>query len=226
MTVPVDSCRSTYVTDGVVDDFPTVWRFLANGHVHAWHTPTGDVASLLVEGVHYDLVGAGLDGGGTLTTIGTPLAAGTLVLEREVPLTQLVDLRQQGTFSPTVHMGIVDQMAMGLQQLAARIAALEAEASLTSLAVFDSQVVEFELLTDAGDVEDSFPFNVAVVAPEGSIVTGVVITAVGGAVGGALEPITMPFWTWAGDVLSVGHITGLEPGRNYVFRILCTHQEP
>lgn len=225
MTVPSESCRSTYVTNGVAVDFPTVWRFVANGHVRLTYTPTGGLALIGVEGINYNLVGAGLSGGGTLITIGA-LAAGTLVIERVVPLTQLVDLRAQGTFSPAVHMAMADQLAMGLQQLAARIAALEARASLTSLAAFDSQVVGFELLTNAGDVENSFPFNVPVVAPVGKVVTGVAIISFVGAIGDAREPVTMPLWAWAGNVLTVYFITGLEPGRNYGFRILCTHQEP
>lgn len=228
MTVPSESCRTTYVTNGGAVDFPTVWRFLANAHVSARFTPTGGVAQLLTEGVDYDLVGATLNGGGTLTTKGalSPLAAGALVVERTVPLTQLVDLRLQGTFSPAVHMTMFDQLAMGLQQLAARIAALEALGSLTSLAAFAAQVVQFELTTDPAEIDDSFPFDVAVAVGAGANVTGVLVASCSDPAGNSVESVQVRKWSWVANVLTIERITGLNPGTTYQFTLLCLSMEP
>ena len=224
-TVPSEISSLDFTGTGGVVDFPLTFPIFEKAHLVVELTLTGStVATLQVLGVDYT-VDAAPSAAPTVTMTVAPPVASTLHIERTVPITQLTNLLTSGPYSPAVMTQVADKGTMVDQQLERRIAELEALASLTSIAVFDGQLVEFALHTDAVDVENSFPFNVAVVAPAGKTVTGVVIVKVDG-VGNARDSIQLLVWSWAGNVLSVQYITGLEPDRDYTFRILCTHMVP
>ncbi len=228
MSVPTAASSNSFVGTGAVTVYSTGFYFLLASTVVVKITPAATgVEEILVLGVDYTVtmpLGVGLNG--SITMLVAPAFGDELVIERTVPITQLMSLRQQGSFSPAIHEDGFDRAVFIDQQFDRRIAALEALADLTSLATFDAQVVDITLLTDAADVELSFPFTHPVIAPPGKTITGVSIVRVDGAIGDARSPITMLLWDWAGDVLTVGYITGLEPGRNYAFRLLCTQLEP
>lgn len=213
---------------GLATVYNTGFYFLLASTVVVKLTPiaTG-IEALLVLGVHYTVtMPAGIGLNGSITMLVAPALGDALLIERTVPITQAMSLRTQGSFSPPIHEDSFDRGTFVDQQLDRRISALEALADLVSLASFDAQVVDFSLLTDAVDVEDSFPFNVALVAPAGKTVTGVCLVRFTGEIGDSRSPVQILIWDWAGDVLTVGFITGLEPGRNYTFRILATFLEP
>lgn len=82
------------------------------------------VYSVLTEGADYSVAGSTLT---FLTTYGDNLP---LVIERTVPLTQLVNFVNQGTFSPSVHEDALDHLTKITQQLHRRVTAVEAQGAV------------------------------------------------------------------------------------------------
>lgn len=129
MTVTSTTSSVSYAGDGVVDEFPTGFRFLATSDLEV------SVDGVpLSEGVDYVVAGAGDDAGGDVTLVAGPLASGSEIsIARTVPLLQATSFRTQGDFSPRLHEDALDHLTMAVQQLQrslddalARLTALEA----------------------------------------------------------------------------------------------------
>lgn len=159
MAVTSETSSVEYVTNGVTTVFPTGYRFLKSSELKVRYTPTAGVETLLAEGVGYTVAGEGLDAGGTVTTLAA-LAAGKLVIERTVPLTQTTAFRTQGTFRPEVHEDAFDEAVFRDQQLERRVKALESAGAA-------GDVVAGDGLTSSGLA----PMTLAVGAGDGILVT-------------------------------------------------------
>lgn len=159
MAVTSETSSVEYVTNGVTTVFPTGFRFLKSSELKVRYTPTAGVETLLAEGVGYTVAGEGLDAGGTVTTLAA-LAAGKLVIERTVPLTQTTSFRTQGTFRPEVHEDALDESVFRDQQIERRVKALESAGAA-------GDVVAGDGLTSSGLA----PMTLAVGAGDGILVT-------------------------------------------------------
>lgn len=131
MSLTSEASQTTYNTNGVTTAFPTGWKFFEASTVRCRYTPTGGSESVLVQGVDYTVSGGSGSTGTVTTTGGHTLAAGILVVEREVPLTQLVDFRTQGPFAPETHTEVADREMMAIQQLDRRLTVVEAGGGTT-----------------------------------------------------------------------------------------------
>lgn len=159
MAVTSETSSVSHVTNGVTTAFPTGFRFIKNSELKVKYTPTAGVETLLAEGVGYTVAGAGLDAGGTVTTLAA-LAAGSLLIERTVPLTQATAFRTQGTFRPEVHEDAFDEAVFRDQQIERRVKALESAGA-------PGAVVAGDGLTSSGLA----PMTLAVGAGDGVVVT-------------------------------------------------------
>lgn len=208
--------------------FSSGFYFLVASSLVVKLTPAATgIEETLVLGVDYLVtLPASSGANGSVTLVVPPAASDDLVIERTVPIVQATTFRLQGSFSPAIHEDAFDYRTFVDQQLERRIAALEALASLTSIATFDAQVVEHQLDTDAAEINDTFPFDVAMVVGGGGSVTGVQLVKCSDPSGLAVEAVSVRSWSWVANVLTIDRITGLEPGTTYQLTLLCLTLEP
>jgi hypothetical protein len=129
MTVSTEVRSVEYEGDDVTTEFPIPFEVLEASHVRVTYYPASGAAVVLTRGVDPGYV---VDV--TLTAVkdvyplngSVPLRPGeTIVVERVVPVTQTIDLSNQGTFDAETHEEIADLGVMVDQQLLDRIKALE-----------------------------------------------------------------------------------------------------
>lgn len=136
MTVASGYTPTVATGNGVTTAFPTGFTFLLNaGVVVRLIRLSDDAETILVEGVHYTLTGAGVPGGGTLTTLpdiagvfGFPLAPHPLSsgyqlrLTRSTPIVQDADLvNNDGDDAEIAEFGF-DRLTMICQEIMQMVA--------------------------------------------------------------------------------------------------------
>jgi len=116
MTVSTTTSTAQFDPNGVTINFPFAFRFFAATDLKVfWQKPDGTI-QLLVLNSNYTVQGAGNDAGGSITTIGTPLPNGLLVVSRIMVATQLTSFRNQGEFFAEIHEDAFDKLVMLVQQ--------------------------------------------------------------------------------------------------------------
>ncbi|ORT86193.1 hypothetical protein B7G54_11985 [Burkholderia puraquae] len=94
--------------------------FLDNTHIKVLRTDTSTTpptTAMLVLNSDYTATGAGVVGGGSISTTVAPTATQTLTILRNVPFTQLVHYVPNDPFPAATHEQALDQLTMELQQL-------------------------------------------------------------------------------------------------------------
>lgn len=119
MTVQTTTSRADYTGNGSTTAFTVPFYFLDNTHVVVYRTQisTG-VISTLTLGSDYNMTGAGVSTGGTLTMTVAPTTDQKLSILRNVPLTQLIHYVPNDPFPAATHEQALDQLTMEVQQLA------------------------------------------------------------------------------------------------------------
>jgi len=120
MTITSTVSRNDYVGAGTTGPFPYTFKIFS---------PTDLVVTrggtVLQYPTHYSVTGVGKKNGGSIT-LNSPLGSGvSLSIVRERPLTQEVDIRNQGVFFPELHENAFDHGIMVAQQLARRLGEIE-----------------------------------------------------------------------------------------------------
>lgn len=117
MTVSTTDSVIEYVSGGPA--FPIPYRFLQNSDIKAVLVKQSGVSETLT-GAQYTLVGAGSQGGGTLTSTYAAsflaVAGASLTISREMSPVQPTDLRNQGRFLAETHEAVFDRLTMLVQQ--------------------------------------------------------------------------------------------------------------
>lgn len=85
----------------------------------------GPVETVLQEVTHYTVDGVGNAGGGNITMVTPPATGETLRIERTPPLLQLTDLRNQGSYLPSMVEDALDYLMWCIQALAGGAIVLE-----------------------------------------------------------------------------------------------------
>lgn len=118
MTVASTVSRSgPYAGAGTVGPFTIGFYFLDSSHLAVVRTDALGVETPLILSTDFTVVGAGNLAGGTLT-LTVALAAGyTLTIQRNVPLTQLLDYTQSDSFPAESHEQGLDKLTMQVQQV-------------------------------------------------------------------------------------------------------------
>ncbi|GGE54343.1 hypothetical protein GCM10007276_34280 [Agaricicola taiwanensis] len=118
MTVSNNIRRSgPYLGNGVATDFPYEFRILDAAHLRVVRRAVDGTETTLTLDTDYTVSGVGDDAGGTVSLV-APVGEGeTLTIIRNMPLTQGIDLENQGEYyAETVERGL-DALTMGVQQL-------------------------------------------------------------------------------------------------------------
>lgn len=133
MTVSTTTNVTTYTGNGSTTAFATGFPFYSNGDVQVTRITIADgTRTLLIQDVDYTIVGAGLDAGGTVTTIGSgsPVSALYQVeIKRQTAQTQTLDLVANDSFSAEAAEDVFDKLTMICQELSAQITAVAAGGS-------------------------------------------------------------------------------------------------
>lgn len=137
MSVTTETNQVTYTGNGVTTAYPTTFVFLDNTEVVVKVTVGANPETTLDEGTDYTLTGAGDPSGGTVTFLVAPASGTAIVIERTVPFTQPIELREQGAFSPETHEEMFDESVFRDQQLDRRVKALESAGAPGSVVAGD-----------------------------------------------------------------------------------------
>lgn len=115
MTVPSSTSSVTYTTDGTSAIYPIPFRFLEASHIRV--TTRAGAGPEVVEVGTYTVAGAGNPSGGTVTFSPVKAAGITVVISRNVPLTQEADYVDNDPFPAESHEDALDKLTMIAQQL-------------------------------------------------------------------------------------------------------------
>lgn len=128
MTVASAVSRITVAGNSSATSFAFPFKITSSAHLTVTKTTSTGVTTTLTLNTHYSVSGVDSELGGTITypLSGSPLATGdTLTMRRIVPLTQSVDLTNQGAFYAEIHETEFDYLTFGLQQLTDQLTDLD-----------------------------------------------------------------------------------------------------
>ncbi|WP_311749909.1 hypothetical protein [Proteus penneri] len=116
MTVSTELSHEEYVGNGVTTDFDFRFRIFESRHLIVVVADNEGNETTLKNGTDYTIVGAGSYHGGKVV-LNKPLARGwKILLERDLPVVQETDLRNQGKFFAEVHEDAFDYLTMLIQK--------------------------------------------------------------------------------------------------------------
>ncbi|HID9458878.1 TPA: hypothetical protein ACXI1D_000392 [Proteus mirabilis] len=116
MTVSTELSHEEYVGNGVTTDFDFRFRIFESRHLIVVVADSEGNETTLKNGTDYTIVGAGSFHGGKVV-LNKPLAQGwKILLERDLPVVQETDLRNQGKFFAEVHEDAFDYLTMLIQK--------------------------------------------------------------------------------------------------------------
>lgn len=116
MTVASELNHNQYTGNGQTTSFDYEFRIFKNSHLLVQVTNLEGVITTLVLGTDYTVTGVGASGGKVVLT--NPLAAGWAIsLDRNLPIVQETDLRNQGTFYAETHEDAFDYLTMLIQRV-------------------------------------------------------------------------------------------------------------
>lgn len=220
-TVPSEVSEQSFTGNGVWVNADLSFPIQRTSDLVVWLALSGGAEALQIEGVNYDVSGAP-SAAPTVTFSVAPPALSTVRIERTVLIKQTTNLVTSGPFSPAVLTSLLDYRTYVEQQLARRIAALEALGSLVTITAFSAQVLTAALVTSAVDMETTFAGSAIQYAVAAGKVIGVSIVKVDLAAGASesKEAVSCTDWTFAAGTLTINWISGLSPGCSYIVTYL------
>lgn len=116
MTVSSSTSRVSYSGNGATTAFAVPFYFLANSQLLVVLRSSTGVETTQVLGTNYSVTGAGVLTGGTVTMTVAPASGTTLVISRNVPLTQETDLQPNDRLPAETLEQSLDKLTMIAQQ--------------------------------------------------------------------------------------------------------------
>lgn len=116
MTVSTEISREEYTGNGVTTDFDYRFRVFSADELVVSVADTTENISTLVLNTDYTVTGAGSRTGGKVKLVNALANAWRISIERDLPVTQETDVRNQGNFFPEVHEDAWDKLTMLIQQ--------------------------------------------------------------------------------------------------------------
>lgn len=121
MTVSSTVSKVSYSGNGSTTTFTVSFYFLDNTHLKVIKRSSLGVETTLTLTTDYTVTGAGVLSGGSITTTVAPALGETLVIVRNVPLTQEVDYQANDPFPAETHEKALDKLTMEVQQVSSTI---------------------------------------------------------------------------------------------------------
>lgn len=117
MTVSSSTAKVSYSGNGVTQAFAVPFYFLASSQLLVVLRSSSGVETTQVLGTNYTVTGAGVLTGGTVTMTAAPASGTTLVISRNVPLTQETDLQPNDRLPAETLEQSLDKLTMIAQQI-------------------------------------------------------------------------------------------------------------
>lgn len=118
MTVTTTTSRVSYTGDGQTREFAVPFPFLDQQDIRVTLVGEGQGEKSQTLGMDYTVSGAGAVSGGAVSMTTSPIAGQSLVIWREVTLTQGTSLRESGPLPAATLERMADRSMMAAQQLA------------------------------------------------------------------------------------------------------------
>ena len=157
MTVSSQTAKVSYAGNGSTKTFAVPFYFLADGHLKVVLGKPDNTETVYALITNYTVADAGNPAGGSITlTSGTaaPASGETLVIVRNVPLTQETDYQANDDFPAESHERALDKLTMENQQLAEEVAR-SAKLPVTSSADADALVADIMRVADSANNIDA-----------------------------------------------------------------------
>lgn len=117
MTVSTEVDHNDYIGNGVTTSFPYTFRIFKKSDLVVQVVDLNENITELILDTDYTVTGAGGYTGGNVI-LATALSSGYQIsISRELPVTQEIDLRNQGKFFAEVHEDAFDKLTMLIQQV-------------------------------------------------------------------------------------------------------------
>lgn len=117
MTITTTTNRISYSGDGVTTDFAAPFLFFDEDHLLVILVDASGVETTLVITTHYTVADVGDPAGGTVTMVTPPASGETLVIVRNQPYTQTLDLVENDPFPSDAVENTLDKNVIMCQQL-------------------------------------------------------------------------------------------------------------
>jgi hypothetical protein len=117
MTVSSSTARVSYSGNGSTTEFAVGFYFLENSHLQVIIRSSTGVETVKTLTTDYTVAGVGNPAGGTVTMLTAPASGETLLVLRNVPLTQQTDYQANDPFPAETHEEALDKLTMLTQQL-------------------------------------------------------------------------------------------------------------
>ena len=122
MTVSSSTAKVSYSGNSSTVAFAVNFYFLADAHLKVVSRAADGTETVKTLTTDYTVSGAGNPSGGTVTMLTAPATGTTLVIARNVPITQLTDYTANDPFPAETHEQALDKLTMEVQQINEAIA--------------------------------------------------------------------------------------------------------
>ena len=117
MTVSSSTAKVSYSGNSSTVAFAVNFYFLADSHLKVVSRAANGTETVKTLTTDYTVTGAGNPSGGTVTMLTAPATGTTLVIARNVPITQLTDYTANDPFPAETHEQALDKLTMETQQI-------------------------------------------------------------------------------------------------------------
>lgn len=117
MTVSSSTAKVSYSGNSSTVAFAVNFYFLADSHLKVVSRAADGTETVKALTTDYTVAGAGNPAGGTVTMVTAPATGTTLVIARNVPITQLTDYTANDPFPAETHEQALDKLTMEVQQI-------------------------------------------------------------------------------------------------------------
>ena len=117
MTVSSTTSKVSYSGNGSTVAFSVTFYFLAASHLKVVIRSSNGTETVKTLGTHYTVAGDGNPAGGTVTMLTAPASGETIVISRNVPLTQVTDYQANDPFPAETHEAALDKLTQINQQI-------------------------------------------------------------------------------------------------------------
>lgn len=159
MTVSSQTSRVSYAGNGSTTAFAVSFYFLADSHLKVILRAADGSETVKTLTADYTVSGAGNPSGGTVTMNVAPTSGATLVIVRNVPLTQETDYQANDDFPAESHERALDKLTMEVQQLQEQVDR-SAKLPVTNPTDADALVADIVRLADSADNIDTVANNI------------------------------------------------------------------
>jgi len=116
MTISSTNTKNSYSGDGTTVAFSYTFKILDDDDIQViLRTDATGTETVQTKTTHYTVSGVGNAGGGTITFVSAPAATETVVLLRNVPLTQTTDYTPNDPFPAATHEDALDKLTLMAQ---------------------------------------------------------------------------------------------------------------